>query len=322
MKRSIDDAGNDVLMPMHVRLSPCGRIAHAGPTLRRLGLAALDGEACFWDIFEVLRPIHLKESRRTSDLYGQPLRLRFRDRAESTAMKGLAVQMSCGGTIVNLSFGIGLVDAVARYGLTQGDFAANDLAVEMLYLFEAKSAVMHESRRLNLHLDDARSIAEQQAFTDELTGLGNRRAMEHALELLLDRGETFSLLHIDLDHFKAVNDTFGHAAGDAALSAAARVLRDETRQQDIPTRVGGDEFVVLVYGDVSKPSLMALGQRIIQKIEEPIAFEGNELSISASIGVGIPGQRSDETQSAFLSRVDAALYASKSAGRGRVSFAA
>lgn len=99
-----------------------------------------------------------------------------------TEVKGLLVAgPSEGQSIVNLSFGISVVDAVSDYSLNSADFAATDLTIEMLYLVEAKSAAMEASRKLNLRLQGAMIAAEEQAFTDTLTGLKNRRAMDHVL---------------------------------------------------------------------------------------------------------------------------------------------
>jgi GGDEF domain-containing protein len=130
-------------------------------------------------------------------------------------------------------------EAVRRYGLTVADFAATDLTIEMLYLVEAKSAVMEELRHLNLRLHGAKAAAEEQALSDTLTGLCNRRALDLGLGALVQQGQTFGLMHLDLDYFKQVNDTHGHAAGDAVLRQVALVLREETRASDLVARVGG-----------------------------------------------------------------------------------
>ena len=117
----------------------------------------------------------------------------------------------------------------------------------MLYLVEAKSAAMDESRALNSRLQGAKIAAEEQAFTDTLTGLKNRRALDHVMARLLAMGEVFSCMHVDLDYFKSINDTLGHAAGDHVLQVVAQVLVAETRAPDTIARVGGDEFVILVH---------------------------------------------------------------------------
>lgn len=144
-----------------------------------------------------------------------------------------------GGAFLNLSFGIGVAEAVRRHALTVEDFAATDLTVEMLYLVEAKTAVMDELRNLNRRLQGAKVAAEEQALTDQLTGLRNRRALDLQMKALIRLGASFGLMHIDLDFFKQVNDTLGHAAGDHVLREVARVLTQETRATDMAARVGG-----------------------------------------------------------------------------------
>ena len=164
------------------------------------------------------------------------------------------------------------------YALVSSDFAATDLAIEMLYLVEAKSAAMEASRKLNLRLQGAMIAAEEQAFTDTLTGLKNRRAMDHVLARLIEAGREFALMHIDLDFFKAVNDTLGHAAGDHVLQNVARIMVEETRSDDTVARVGGDEFVILFDGLTDRETLVRVAERIIQKARGSDAFWGAYVS--------------------------------------------
>ncbi|NRB01261.1 MAG: GGDEF domain-containing protein, partial [Rhodobacteraceae bacterium] len=315
MTTTVDDHSLDQLMPMHLRLTADGTIVHIGPTLSRLSIMPEATKAGFWDVFDVLKPLKARASATLTGLLGTPLKLRPKGKADAPTMRGMAVELEDGGVILNLSFGIGVVDAVARYSLTQTDFPPTDLAIEMLYLFEAKSAVMDESRRLNQHLEDARSLAEEQAFTDALTGLGNRRALEVAMDRLIERGDAFSVMHLDLDHFKEVNDTFGHAAGDRALVVAAEILKGSTRKRDIVTRIGGDEFVCIIYGATAQANLKGLGERIISGLEQPIPFEGNSLNISGSVGITLVEPGAQTLADDLIAQADAALYTSKNAGR-------
>ena len=168
--------------------------------------------------------------------------------ARAPGFRGLAVPLDGGGVLINLSFGMTVVEAVRDHRLTDADFAPTDLAMELLYLVEAKTAVMQELRDMNRRLEGAKTAAEEQALTDTLTGLRNRRAMDMALSRLMLRGTPFGLMHLDLDFFKAVNDTLGHAAGDHVLRQVARVLRVQMRGGDTVARMGGDEFVVAPAG--------------------------------------------------------------------------
>ena len=125
------------------------------------------------------------------------------------------------------------------HALSGADFPVTDLAVELLFLVEANTAAMEASRHLNLRLQGAKIGAEEQAYTDTLTGLKNRRALEHILARLRITHASFALLRLDLDCFKSVNDTRGHSAGDHVLQQVAHRMVHETRDSDTIARVGG-----------------------------------------------------------------------------------
>ncbi len=310
----------DLLLPMHVLISPGGRIIRTGPTTRKLRpQAPLAGEPVC-EAFEFLRPrADIRTMEELREIAGRKLHLRLRG-APQTALKGILVEAGPeGGLLLNLSFGISVVEAVGDFSLTINDFAATDLAVEMLYLVEAKSAVIEESRRLNARLQRARRKAEKQAFTDSLTGLANRREMERVMRELSECGVPFGLMHLDLDHFKTVNDTLGHAAGDHVLQAVAAILRSETRREDLVARVGGDEFVLIFRHLTDRARLCAIAERIVRRLEDPIVFEGHECRVSGSIGITTSGFYARPDPDRMLSDADRALYASKNAGRGRAT---
>lgn len=302
------------LMPMHILVGPTGHIQSVGPTLAHLCPDLLNKR--FLEIFEVRRPASPADFKAFLKLAGKRLALQFRQ-APRTNLKGIVVPLAGGaGALVNVSFGIGVIEAVARHKLTVGDFAPTDLTVEMLYLVEAKSAAMEESRRLNSRLEGARSTAEKQALTDALTGLKNRRAMEETLAQLTSSKAHFGLVHMDLDKFKAVNDTMGHAAGDAVLERVAEVLMAEIRDNDIATRVGGDEFVLLFPDIVDTKRLAQIADRIIARLEVPVPFGDAFCNISASAGITVSTFYAQPEAEQMLHDADEALYASKHAGRG------
>ncbi|WP_147106766.1 GGDEF domain-containing protein [Tateyamaria sp. syn59] len=307
----------DVLCPMHVVLGPTGHIVHAGPTLKKLRPEAEVVGRRFLEIFDLKRPRAITTMDALRAAAGTKLHLQLRD-APKTEVKGLLVPgLGEGQSIVNLSFGISVVDAVSDYALTSADFAATDLTVEMLYLVEAKSAAMEASRKLNLRLQGAMIAAEEQAFTDTLTGLKNRRAMDHVVARHVDWGTRFGLMQIDLDWFKAVNDTLGHAAGDHVLQTVARVMVEETRDSDTVARVGGDEFVIILPHAKSGEAMEGIGRRIIERLSRPIPFQGEVCKISASIGSAIYDPESGQTVAEVMDDADVALYASKHGGRGQ-----
>ncbi len=318
--RCLEPGALDRLMPMHLQLDDDGRIAHAGPTVSRLcAHCDLRGKN-FLKVFEIRRPVHNPATlQELAAACARPLHLVFRTNAD-LALKGILVPTpDSGGAVVNLSFGLSVIEAVSRFELTNGDFAATDLAVEMLYLVEAKNAVMEESRRLNERLQAARVAAETLAVTDTLTGLRNRRALDQVFTRLLSRAMPFGLLNVDLDFFKSVNDTHGHAAGDHVLQVAASILKEATREGDTVARVGGDEFVLIFENLVNADRLLSIANRIIERLEEPIAFEDITCRISGSVGVSTSTLYDPPDLDRMLSDVDAALYESKRNGRGKAT---
>ncbi len=310
----------DAFCPMHLQLDATGHICHVGPTLQKLRPETPFVGLRFMEVFELRRPRSVSSMDELLKSAFVKLHMRFRD-GPQTALNGVLAPLPEGqGAVVNLSFGISLVDAVRDYALTGTDFAATDLAIEMLYLVEAKSAAMEASRKLNMRLQGAMIAAEEQAYTDTLTGLKNRRALDHVLQRLITTNSDFALMNIDLDYFKAVNDTLGHAAGDYVLQKVARIMVEETRSEDTVARVGGDEFVIIFDGLTDRKKLAAVAQRIIAKLEQPMPFGEQICNISASCGTAL--SESYETLDAAQIQADAdlALYASKNAGRARHSF--
>ena len=307
----------DVMCPMHLVLSATGHVVHAGPTARKLRPGQpLIGKR-FLELFDLKRPRAVTTMAALEAIAGTKLHLQMRD-APNTEVKGILLPSPhAGETIVNLSFGISVVDAVSAFALSSADFAATDLTIEMLYLVEAKSAAMEASRKLNLRLQGAKIAAEEQAFTDTLTGLKNRRATDHVLARLVDWGTRFGVMQIDLDWFKAVNDTLGHAAGDHVLQVVARVLVEETRDSDTVARVGGDEFVMILPHARNGDAMEGIGKRIISRLSEPIPFQGEMCRISASIGAAIFEPDSGQTVAQVIDDADVALYASKHRGRAQ-----
>lgn len=308
------------LMPMYLWLAPGGTIRALGPTLAKLFDRPVAGDD-FLAHFAVEKPSAINDMAGMRALWGQKLFLSLRGR-DHLVLRGLALPVADGqGTFLNLSFGIAVAEAVRDHRLSNADFAPTDLTVELLYLTEVKAAVMGELGALNARLQAARAASEAQALSDALTGLANRRALDGDLEKtchLAARGEgAFALLHLDLDFFKAVNDTFGHAAGDAVLVEVARILRQETRKSDTVARVGGDEFVLILRGDLDAPTIIKMARRLISQLEVPIPFEGKLCKISGSIGVTLSGYYAAPEPDQMQSDADEATYASKHAGRGR-----
>lgn len=315
----IPSAALDGLMPMHIRLDGEGRIVHAGPTMAKL-IGASDGAPpSFFNLFALRRPRGVQTMDALMAKAGLPLHLQLQGE-RAVQMKGIAYPESDGKSMVlNLSFGISIMEAVRRFEMTGDDFAPTDLAIEMLYLVEAKSVAMEDTRRLNQRLQAARVNAEEQSRTDELTGVSNRRALEQVLSRAASRLKPFAIIHIDLDHFKKVNDTYGHAAGDVVLRRVSKILMSSVRADDLVARVGGDEFVLVFQSETDPGNLSSIAHRIISKIEEPIPFGAVECRISASIGISISSEYKQLDSDRMLLDADAATYISKNAGRAQAT---
>ena len=172
-----------------------------------------------------------------------------------------------------------------------------------------------------------RKIAEDRikelAFFDQLTGLHNRfslhERLEQSLELAKRNARKMAVMLIDLDHFKTINDTLGHQAGDKLLVQVALRLNASVRQSDLVARLGGDEFVI-VLPDIDSPTDVAhVADKITTKLTEPYLIDGQELRTSPSIGICLyPGDAVDSQD--LLKKADVAMYHAKANGRGNYQF--
>lgn len=167
-------------------------------------------------------------------------------------------------------------------------------------------------------------LLERKATTDHLTNLSNRRQFEKSLELELERAreskQKLSLLVIDIDRFKKVNDTFGHTSGDAVLKQLGQLLIEHARSADIVSRNGGEEFAILLL-DCGHHQAMAIAESIRQSVEKyHFALpDGNTIRLTISIGVAVfPDHCDDRDDNDFFEQADRALYEAKNTGRNRI----
>ena len=187
---------------------------------------------------------------------------------------------------------------------------------------EALKSARRIAEEQNIELEQARQQMEHNALHDALTGLPNRRYLDQLLGKKAQdpAGAPLTVLHLDLDRFKDINDTLGHAAGDNILRHASRMLRENTEDGDFVARIGGDEFVIVREGAASESCEMdAFAARIIDALSEPVVFEGHECRAGASIGVANQSGRRESTEQ-LLVNADIALYEAKKRGRGRAVF--
>lgn len=169
-------------------------------------------------------------------------------------------------------------------------------------------------------LRETRNKLAHEATHDSLTGLSNRAAFldftAGALEAAADTGDRIGLLHVDLDHFKAINDTHGHSAGDAALIHVASALRAEASARSLVARVGGDEFVAVLPEIRRVEDLRQIADHVARAVAEP--FDWNDRLITVSCSIGATLQSEGETDpNALLLQADFALYEAKTLGRSR-----
>ncbi|MXQ06384.1 diguanylate cyclase [Alphaproteobacteria bacterium GH1-50] len=312
-----------VLMPLYLRLDADGIILAVGPTLAKIddNLVGQD----FLDRFDVIRPRGIVRVQELRAALARAVHIRVRSpRGPNVGLRCVAMPVGDdeSGLLVNCSFGMQVADAVVAYDLTHHDFAPTDLAVEMLYLVEGRKAAEKEARQLIARLEQSRIEAEKRSLTDELTGLANRRAFDREVIKLVDSGQPFAVLAIDLDHFKAVNDQYGHTVGDAVLRVAAQRLRTCLRESDFVARIGGDEFLAILrdVGDASLP--VTVGERLVERLKEPIMVEGVTCHIAASVGIANEAGLTQEAAQTLMARADEALYRSKRSGRGLVTVSA
>ena len=206
------------------------------------------------------------------------------------------------------SIGLLLLGALRSVDTVAACFAAAALVVAMV----RTSVSVHELRRL--------AETRRQASTDELTGLPNRRwfdrELRRAIEHARARREELALLVIDLDHFKELNDTLGHHAGDRVLAQLGPRIRTALRGDDHVARLGGDEFAVLLPGAGAADGA---GERIAAALSERFSVEGIDLQIAASIGVALFPHHGDDAET-LLQRADVAMYQAKAARSGHAFY--
>ena len=214
-----------------------------------------------------------------------------------------------------VSLGIFMLPAPLAYQITLETFVPVNVArfcgVVILGLM-----IVHEQRRIRAE-DEVRRLA----FTDELSGLSNRRAFYAALTRAWSDWERltqpFSVILIDIDNFKLINDAYGHPTGDEVIRGLARILESECRSIDVVGRLGGEEFAVLI-SDTDPAYAKPIAERIRARVEgSELVVDGATIRFTISLGVSQRLQQSSSWQDA-MSSADRALYAAKRTGRNRV----
>ncbi len=200
------------------------------------------------------------------------------------------------------------------------------------FLVDAERMLVADLRRQNAELQEtirrldltrtALSEEEEKARTDSLSGLSNRRAFDAELPRFIERAKAINtglaLIAIDLDHFKPVNDKLGHPAGDFVLREVGKILRHGVRKSDLPCRIGGDEFIVIL-SDTTEEGARARAETLRQAIGA-FPHPGNEQGIRVTTTMGGTLLRPSDSLADFTKRADEALYEAKRGGRNRVGW--
>ena len=208
---------------------------------------------------------------------------------------------------------------VHENGQVVGSLLVSSWEVGRRYDADARDLLVTIAQHVSLALTDAKTVnaMAHQAMHDALTGLPNRALfldrLEHALARAVRTGGEVAVLFLDLDRFKTVNDSLGHAAGDDLLCAVARRIADCMRAADTAARLGGDEFAVLLEDLVGTREAVRVADRITAALEAPIDVAGREVFVGASIGIATGAYGADD----LLRHADVAMYRAKAAGKGR-----
>jgi diguanylate cyclase (GGDEF)-like protein len=210
-----------------------------------------------------------------------------------------------------------LVDGAARFASGDRDHRIDVQVPPELH------RVAEEFNHMILRIRDSEAALADLARRDRLTGLLNRRAYDEAIADALARrqrlNEDVAILLLDIDHFKRINDTHGHVAGDEVLRAIAATVTAQVRQIDKVCRLGGEEFVVILQ-DANRSAAAIMAERIRGAIEHnPVPVDATPIAVTVSIGVA--NVDDDGDAATLLERADAALYDAKQGGRNRVVIA-
>jgi diguanylate cyclase (GGDEF)-like protein len=194
----------------------------------------------------------------------------------------------------------------------------HEMVATLSRLTDELTDLTRQLNKKNRELEAANETITRLMNTDPLTGLTNRRQLSERMDVELSKARRhdhpLSALMMDIDHFKSINDTYGHGAGDAVLFGVAEILKQTCRKEDIVARYGGEEFVVLL-PDSPAAAALDCAERIRKAIEGSV-FPEIDRKVTASLGATLFAPT--DTEESFIQRADAALYEAKASGRNRV----
>lgn len=320
---------------LHIRVLK-QREAELDRLSRRLSLALDASEVGVWEMDTVTSELVWDE--RMNELYGLPndgkprsyqhwkTALYRADFAQAQTDFTHGIRSGHYDSVFRVSWPDGTVRTIKAIGAVYHEASSNPRIVGVNWDITEDVARNEDLRRTKLltearnrELEAAKSRIEHNALHDSLTGLPNRRYLDDILKRNAGQGYagsgSIALLHVDLDRFKQINDTLGHAAGDAMLIHASAVLRANCRATDFVARIGGDEFVVVCPAGDGDLGLMA--ERIVSQMRKPVDYEGHQCRFGVSIGIAAE-HGPDIDVARLLVNADIALYRAKERGRNRV----
>ncbi|HEX9888044.1 MAG TPA: EAL domain-containing protein [Nitriliruptorales bacterium] len=226
-----------------------------------------------------------------------------------------------------LAFVAGMLEQPGSHGLIENRFLASDgtwrtvesNCVNLLHDPDVRGWVLNTR-----DISDRKALEdeiEHKAFHDELTSLANRALftdrVEHVVARTGRRNQMFGLLFLDLDGFKGVNDTIGHAAGDELLMEVGDIIREVVRDADTAARLGGDEFAILLEDLRDQSDAARVAERLLASLREPFAIQTKDVRIDGSIGICVANGSEGLTADELLRNADIAMYMAKNSGKGR-----
>lgn len=181
------------------------------------------------------------------------------------------------------------------------------------------TSLINELKRGYLEVKESEELNRQLAYTDPLTKLANRSGIIKYMDALFENRaelECHALMFLDLDGFKAVNDTYGHLMGDDLLIVISGILKSKTRKDDYVSRLGGDEFLILLSEIRSAEALKSVGGKLIDEIAKPIEIGGTTIHVTVSIGIAMYDESIKDTND-FIRMADKAMYCAKRGGKNK-----
>ncbi len=316
----------DAAFPFHLVLDRDLRIIQTGTSIQRVHHEVMLGSR-FIELFQVVTP----KIATSFDAFARRPRSLFLLQSLTTPELLLRGQV-LHDPVADCLFFVGSpwvtqTSAFTSLGLTLTDFAASDAVVDYVLLLERQASSLIEAKELAERLHQTAQQLTYQAFHDALTGLPNRAMLlehlQNSREPAVGRPRHLALLILDLDGFKAVNDSYGHSAGDAVLGIIAARLRSVLREGDMVARFGGDEFALVIEpsgtrSDFDKGPATEVADRVLEVLAEPIPLPScPAITVPLSASIGIAYARGKETAEDLLRNADLAMYSAKAHGKSR-----